>query len=143
MAKKIKAIVKLNLPAGKATPAPPVGPALGQHGVAIMDFCKAYNEKTAEQKGTIIPAVITIYEDRSFDFVTKTPPVSTLLLRAVGAEKGSNVPQRDKIGKISYEQLKSIAEQKKSDLNAKSIEQAMKIVAGTARSMGIEVDKKE
>ena len=138
--KKIKAVVKLNLPAGAATPAPPVGPALGQHGVAIMDFCKAYNEKTADQKGTVIPAVITIYENRSFDFVTKTPPASTLLLKAVGAEKGSNVPQRDKVGKISREQLTDIAEQKKSDLNAKSIEQAVKIIEGTARSMGIEVE---
>ncbi len=139
MAKKIKAIVKLNLPAGAATPAPPVGPALGQHGVAIMDFCKAYNEKTADQEGTVIPAVITIYEDRSFDFVTKTPPASTLLLKAIGAEKGSNVPQRDKVGKISREQLASIAEQKMQDLNAKSIEQAVKIIKGTARSMGIDI----
>ncbi|MBM4402041.1 MAG: 50S ribosomal protein L11 [Candidatus Cloacimonetes bacterium] len=141
MAKKVKTVVKLNLPAGAATPTPPVGPALGQHGVAIMDFCKAYNEKTAEQKGTVIPAVITIYEDRTFDFVTKTPPASTLLLKAIGAEKGSDVPQRDKIGKISHEQLKSIAEQKRKDLNAKSLEQAMKIIEGTANSMGIEVEK--
>jgi len=137
----VKTVVKLNLPAGAATPTPPVGPALGQHGVAIMDFCKAYNEKTAEQKGTVIPAVITIYEDRTFDFVTKTPPASTLLLKAIGAEKGSDVPQRDKIGKISHEQLKSIAEQKRKDLNAKSLEQAMKIIEGTANSMGIEVEK--
>lgn len=137
----MKTVVKLNLPAGAATPTPPVGPALGQHGVAIMDFCKAYNEKTAEQKGTVIPAVITIYEDRTFDFVTKTPPASTLLLKAIGAEKGSDVPQRDKIGKISHEQLKSIAEQKRKDLNAKSLEQAMKIIEGTANSMGIEVEK--
>lgn len=139
MAKKVKAIVKLNLPAGAATPAPPVGPALGQHGVAIMDFCKSYNEKTAEQKGTVIPAVITIYEDRSFNFVTKTPPAATLLLKAVGAQKGSNVPQRDKIGKITKEQVVSIAEQKKKDLNAKSLEQAVKIIKGTARSMGIDI----
>lgn len=139
--KKVKAIVKLNLPAGQATPAPPVGPALGQHGVAIMDFCKAYNEKTTGQKGTIIPAVITIYEDRSFDFVTKTPPASTLLLEAVGAKKGSSVPQRDKIGKITREQLKSIAKKKKTDLNAKSLDQAIKIIKGTARSLGIDIEE--
>lgn len=139
MVKKIKAKVKINIPAGKATPAPPIGPALGQHGVAIMDFCKSYNEKTAEQKGTVIPAVITIYEDRTFDFVTKTPPAATLLLKAVGAQKGSSVPQRDKIGKITKEQVISIAEQKKKDLNAKSLEQAVKIIKGTARSMGIDI----
>lgn len=140
MSKKIKAVVKLNLPAGKATPAPPVGPALGQHGVAIMDFCKAYNEKTREEQGTIIPAVITIYENRSFDFITKTPPASTLLLKTLGAEKGSSAPHRDKIGQISREQIAAIAEQKKADLNAKSQDKAISIIKGTARSMGIEVE---
>lgn len=139
MAKKIKTILKLNLPAGQANPAPPVGPALGQHGVAIMDFCKAYNEATQDKVGQIIPAVITIYEDRSFDFVTKTPPAASLLLKALGAEKGSAMPQRDKIGKISHAQIEAIAQEKMQDLNAKNLEQAVKIIKGTARSMGIDI----
>jgi len=139
MAKKIKAVLKLNIPAGKATPAPPIGPALGQHGAPIMDFCKAYNEKTKDLGDTIAPAVVRIYEDRSFDFEIKTPPVTSLLLKIVGKEKGSATPNRDKIGKITRAQLKQIAEQKMSDLNAKSIDQAIKIIEGSARSMGIEI----
>lgn len=141
MAKKVKTTLKLNLPAGEATPAPPVGPALGQHGVAIMDFCKAYNEATQDRKGTIIPAVITIYEDRSFNFVTKTPPASTLLLEVIGAEKGAAKPPGEKVGKISKERLRRIAEQKLQDLNTQNLEEALKIITGTARSMGIEVEE--
>jgi len=140
MAKKIKAVLKLNIPAGKATPAPPIGPALGQHGVPIMDFCKAYNEKTREMGDVVAPAVITIYEDRSFDFEIKTPPVTSLLLKLVGKEKGSAVPNRDKIGKVTRDQLRQIAEQKMADLNARSIDQAIKIIEGSARSIGIEVE---
>lgn len=139
-AKKVKALVKLNLPAGEATPAPPAGPALGQHGVNIMEFVKQYNEKTTDKKGTVIPVIITIYEDRSFSFITKTPPAATQLLKALGVEKGSGTPNKEKIGKVSQEQLRKIAEDKMEDLNAKSVEAAMKIVAGTARSMGIEVE---
>lgn len=139
MAKKVKIVLKLNLPAGSANPAPPVGPALGQHGVAIMDFCKAYNEATKDKQGQIIPAVITIYEDRSFTFVTKTPPAASLLLKAVGAEKGSAVPQRDKIGKVTRAQIEAIAQEKSKDLNAKDLSQAIKIIKGTARSMGIDI----
>lgn len=139
MAKKIKATVKLNIPAGQATPAPPVGPALGQHGVAIMNFCKAYNEITKDLEGQIIPAVVTIYEDRSFDFVIKTPPTAELLKKAAGIEKGSGTVPREKAGKVTRAQLQEIAKKKMSDLNAESIEAAMKIVEGTARSMGIEV----
>lgn len=139
MAKKIKAVVKLNLPAGVATPAQPVGPALGQHGIVIMDFVKQYNERTASQKGTILPAVITIYEDRSFDFVVKTPPVSVLLKKALGLEKGAKAVGRETVGKVNQKQLEEIAKQKMVDLNAKNLEAAKKIVAGTARSMGIEI----
>ncbi|PIS12270.1 50S ribosomal protein L11 [candidate division WWE3 bacterium CG09_land_8_20_14_0_10_47_33] len=139
MAKKIKATVKLNIPAGQATPAPPVGPALGQHGVAIMNFCKAYNEITKDLEGQIIPAVVTIYEDRSFDFVIKTPPTAELLKKAAGIEKGSGTVPREKAGKVTRAQLQEIAKKKMSDLNAESIEAAMKIVEGTAKSMGIEV----
>jgi large subunit ribosomal protein L11 len=138
--KKVKTLIKLNLPAGTATPAPPAGPALGQHGVNIMEFIKQYNEKTADKKGTIIPVVITVYEDRSFSFVTKTPPAATQLLKALGVEKGSGTPNKEKIGKVTQEQLRHIAEDKMSDLNAKTPEAAMKIIAGTARSMGIEVE---
>lgn len=138
--KKLKAIVKLALPAGEATPAPPAGPALGQHGVNIMEFVKQYNERTAEKKGTVIPAVITIFEDRSFTFITKTPPAAVQLLKALGIEKGSGVPNKDKVGKVTEEQLRKIAEDKMADLNAKTPEAAMKIIAGTARSMGIEVE---
>lgn len=140
MAKKVRAIVKLQIPAGKASPAPPVGPALGQHGVNIMAFCKDYNEKTASQPGSIVPVEITIYEDRSFVFVTKTPPASDLLKRAVNVEKASGVPNRQKVGKITRAKLREIAEVKARDLNAADIEGAMRIVAGTARSMGIEVE---
>lgn len=139
MVKKVKATVKLNIPAGQATPAPPVGPALGQHGVAIMNFCKAYNEKTKEMQGQIIPAVVTIYEDRSFDFVIKTPPTSELLKKAAGIEKGSGTVPREKAGKVTRAQLREIAEKKMTDLNVSNLEAAMKIVEGTAKSMGIEV----
>lgn len=139
MAKKAVAKVILQVPAGKATPAPPVGPALGQHGINIMEFCKTYNERTASQAGQIIPAVITIYEDRSFTFVLKTPPASELIKKAAGVDKGSGEPNRKKVGKISLEKAREIAQQKMNDLNANDIDAAMKIVAGTARSMGIEV----
>lgn len=140
MAKKVKAIIKLQIPAGKATPAPPVGPALGQHGVNIMAFCKEYNERTASQGGFIIPVEITVYEDRSFIFVTKTPPASDLLKRALGIEKGSGSAGREKVGKLPRSKLYEIAELKKKDLNAVDIEGAVRIVEGTARSMGIEVE---
>lgn len=140
MAKKIKAIIKLQVDAGKSTPAPPVGPALGQYGVNIMEFCKSYNEKTKKQMGNIIPVEITVYEDRTFSFVTKTPPTSSLLLKAAGIEKGSGTPNKTKVGKVSKEKLAEIAKVKMPDLNTKNLEQAMKIVAGTARNMGIEVE---
>jgi len=139
VAKKVKATLKLNIPAGEATPAPPIGPALGQHGVAIMDFCKAYNEKTSSLKGQIIPAVVTIYEDRSFTFVTKTSPTGALIKKAAGVEKGSGVTPKEKAGKITRQQAQEIAEQKMVDLNAKDIETAIKIIEGQARSMGIDV----
>lgn len=139
MAKKVKTIVKLQLPAGKATPAPPVGTALGPHGINIAQFTKEFNEKTAPMGDTIIPAEITIFEDRTFSFILKTPPASVLLRKAIGAEKGSGNPLLNKIGKISRAQLRAIAEQKMPDLNANDIEAAEKIVAGTARSMGIEI----
>jgi large subunit ribosomal protein L11 len=140
MAKRVKAIVKLQIPAGKATPAQPIGPALGQHGINIMGFCKEYNERTAAMAGSIIPAVITIYEDRSFTFITKTPPAADLLKKAAGVEKGSGTPSKAKAGTITQKQLREIAETKMKDLNATSIEGAEKIVAGTARSMGIAVE---
>ncbi len=140
MAKKVKAIIKLQIPAGKANPAPPVGPALGQHGVNIMAFCKDYNERTASFAGSIIPAEITIYEDRSFTFITKTPPTPDLLRKALGVEKGSGTAGREKIGTLSREKLREIAQIKAKDLNASSIEAAERTVAGTARSMGIEVE---
>jgi large subunit ribosomal protein L11 len=140
MAKKVKAVIKLQIPAGKATPAPPVGPALGQHGINIMAFCKEYNERTASQEGFIIPAEITVYEDRSFSFVTKMPPVSDLLRRALGVEKGSGNPGSEKIGKISRDKLYEIARNKMKDLNTTDIDKAASIVAGTARSMGVEVE---
>ncbi len=139
MAKKVKTIIKLQLPAGKATPAPPVGPALGQHGVNIMGFVKEYNEKTSSQAGTIIPVAITVYEDRSFTFVVKTPPASELLRKAVGVEKGSSNVATTKVGTVTRKAIKEIAEKKMPDLNAASVEAAMKIIEGTARSMGIEV----
>jgi large subunit ribosomal protein L11 len=140
MAKRVKAIVKLQIPAGKATPAQPIGPALGQHGINIMGFCKEYNERTAGMVGSIIPAVITIYEDRSFTFITKTPPAADLLKKAAGVEKGSGTPSKAKAGTITHRQLREIAETKMKDLNATSIEGAEKIVVGTARSMGIAVE---
>ncbi|HOJ80827.1 MAG TPA: 50S ribosomal protein L11 [Clostridiales bacterium] len=140
MAKKIIGYVKLQIPAGKATPAPPVGPALGQHGVNIMGFCKEFNERTAKDAGLIIPVIITVYADRSFSFVTKTPPAAVLLKRACKIESGSGRPNRDKVAKISKEEIRKIAELKMPDLNAASIEAAMSMVAGTARSMGIVVE---
>ncbi len=139
MAKKIAAYVKLQIPAGKATPAPPVGPALGQHGVNIMAFVKEFNERTAKEAGMIIPVVITVYADRSFSFITKTPPASVLLMKACKIESGSGKPNMDKVAKITREEVRKIAEIKMPDLNAASIESAMSMVAGTARSMGIEV----
>ena len=140
MAKKIKTILKLQIQAGKANPAPPIGPALGQHGVNIMGFCKEYNERTANQGGAIIPAEITIYEDRSFTFITKTPPTADLLRKAMGVEKGSGAAGHTKIGSLSRAKLREIAQLKAKDLNALGIEAAEKTVAGTARSMGIEIE---
>ncbi len=137
--KKVVAIVKLQIPAGKATPAPPVGPALGQHGVNIMEFCKSYNEKTARQAGTIVPVEITIYADRTFAFVTKTPPASVLLKKAAGLEKGSGEPNKSQAGRVTRQQIREIAESKMPDLNTKDLEAAMRMIEGTARSMGIEV----
>jgi large subunit ribosomal protein L11 len=139
MAKRVKAIVKLQIPAGKATPAQPIGPALGQHGINIMGFCKEYNERTANMAGSIIPAVITVYEDRSFSFITKTPPAADLLRKAASVEKGSGTPNKAKVGEITPKQLREIAEIKMKDLNANDVEAAEKIIAGTARSMGITV----
>lgn len=139
MAKRVKGYVKLQIPAGKATPAPPIGPALGQHGVAIMNFVKEYNERTAAQAGQIIPVVITVYEDRSFSFVTKTPPAPDLLRRAAGIDKGSGKPRSDKVGRVTEAQVREIAELKMKDLNAVDIEGAMLQIKGTARSMGIDV----
>ncbi len=139
MAKKELGKIKLQIPAGAANPSPPVGPALGQHGVNIMEFCKAFNAKTQEQKGLIIPVVITVYADRSFDFITKTPPAAVLLLKAAKLEKGSGEPNKEKVGKVTKAQVKEIAELKMVDLNANDIENAMLQIEGTARSMGIEV----
>ena len=142
MAKKIKTKIKLQVPAGQANPAPPVGPALGQHGLNIMDFCNAFNEKTKDKMGTIFPVVITVYEDRTFDFIIKTPPAAELIKKALGVEKGSGVPNKEKISKkLSASNLREIAETKMSDLNANTIEQAEKIIAGTARSMGVEIER--
>ena len=140
MAKKIIAVVKLQCPAGKANPSPPVGPALGQHGLNIMEFCKAFNARTQDQQGLIIPAVITVYADRSFTFELKTPPAAVLLKRAAKVQKGSGEPNREKVGKVTAAQVREIAELKMPDLNAFDVDAAMKIVAGTARSMGIEVE---
>jgi large subunit ribosomal protein L11 len=137
--KKIIGQIKLQIPAGKATPAPPVGPALGQHGVNIMDFCKAFNAKTGKEEGLIIPAVITVYQDRSYSFITKTPPAAVLLKRAVGIAKGSSEPNRNKVGTVTMKQIDDIAKTKMPDLNAADLEAARKIIMGTARSMGIEV----
>jgi len=139
MAKKVTGFIKLQIPAGQATPAPPVGPALGQHGVNIMEFCKTFNARTQGQQGLIIPVVITVYSDRSFTFVTKTPPAAILLLRAAGLQKGSGEPNKNKVGKVTKKQVEEIAKTKMPDLNAASLEAAIKTVEGTARSMGIEV----
>lgn len=140
MAKKVTALVKLQIPAGKATPAPPVGTALGPHGVNIMGFCKEFNAKTQDQAGLIIPIVLTVYQDRSYSFITKTPPAAVLLKKAVGIESGSGVPNKTKVAKISQAKVREIAELKMPDLNATSIESAMSMIAGTARSMGIVVE---
>ncbi len=139
MAKKVIGEIKLQLPGGQATPAPPVGPALGQHGLNIMDFCKAFNARTQKQVGIIIPAVITVYADRSYSFITKTPPASFLLKQAAGVPKGSGEPNRDKVGKVTMSQVEEIAKTKLEDLNAASLEGAVQIILGTARSMGIEI----
>ena len=140
MAKKVRAVVKLQIPAGQATPAPPVGPALGQHGINIMAFCKEYNERTTSQEGFIIPAEITIYTDNSFSFITKMPPASDLLRRTLGIEKGSGNPKNDKVGSISKDKLYEIARNKMKDLNTTDIDKAASIIKGTARSMGVEVE---
>jgi len=140
MAKKIIGMIKLQIPAGKANPSPPVGPALGQHGVNIMEFCKAFNSKTQDKQGLIIPVVITVYGDRSFSFITKTPPAAVLLKRAAKIEKGSGEPNREKVGNVKKDQIREIAELKMVDLNANSIEMAMRIIEGTARSMGLVVE---
>jgi len=141
MAKKVVGMIKLQLPAGKATPAPPVGPALGQHGVNIMAFCKEYNAKTADQAGMTVPVIISVYQDRSFSFILKTPPAAVLIKKAAGLESGSGEPNKKKVAKINKEQLRQIAETKMPDLNAASIEAAMNMIAGTARSMGVTVEE--
>lgn len=141
MAKKVTGMIKLQLAAGKATPAPPVGPALGQHGVNIMGFCKEFNAKTANQAGLIIPVVITVYQDRSFSFILKTPPAAVLIKKELGLESGSGVPNRTKVGKLTKEQVRKIAELKMPDLNAATVETAMSMIAGTARSMGVTVEE--
>jgi large subunit ribosomal protein L11 len=139
MAKKVLTEIKLQAPAGQASPAPPVGPALGQHGINIMEFCKAFNAQTQENNGVVTPVVITVYEDRSFDFITKSPPAAVLIKKAINLNKGSGEPNRDKVGKITQAQLREIAETKMKDLNANDVDAAAKIIAGTARSMGVEV----
>jgi large subunit ribosomal protein L11 len=140
MAKEITGLIKLQIPAGQANPAPPVGPALGQHGVNIMEFCKAYNAATQSQAGLVIPVVITVYNDRSFSFITKSPPAAVLLKKAASIAKGSGVPNRDKVGTVTRAQLEEIVETKKADLNASDLDAAVRIIEGTARSMGIEVE---
>ncbi len=140
MAKKVLTLIKLQIPGGQANPAPPVGPALGQHGVNIMEFCKAFNAQTTDQMGRIIPVEITVFEDRSFTFVTKTPPAAVLIKEALGVEKGSSEPNRAKVGTLTRDQVRQIAETKLEDLNARDVDQAMLVVAGTARSMGVEVE---
>jgi large subunit ribosomal protein L11 len=140
MAKKITGYIKLQIPAGQATPAPPVGPALGQHGVNIMEFCKTFNARTAKDQGLIIPVVITVFSDRTFTFITKTPPAAVLLLKAAGIQKGSGVPNKTKIGKVTRKQVEDIARLKMPDLNAASVEAAIRTVEGTARSMGMEIE---
>jgi large subunit ribosomal protein L11 len=139
MAKKVTAFIKLHIPAGKATPAPPVGPALGQHGLNIMDFCKAFNARTAKEEGMIIPVVITVYQDRSYTFITKTPPASILIKKVAGLAKGSGAPNKEKVGKLTEKQLEEIARQKMPDLNCYDLEAAKQIVRGTARSMGVDI----
>ena len=140
MAKKVLTLIKLQIPGGQANPAPPVGPALGQHGVNIMEFCKAFNAETGAQTGRITPVEITVYEDRSFTFITKTPPAAVLIKEALNLDKGSAEPNRNKVGRLTSDQVRSIAETKLPDLNARDVDQAMLIIAGTARSMGVEVD---
>ncbi|HEX2128535.1 MAG TPA: 50S ribosomal protein L11 [Solirubrobacterales bacterium] len=140
MAKKVLTMIKLQIPAGAANPAPPVGPALGQHGVNIMEFCKAFNARTQQDAGTIIPVEITVYEDRSFDFITKTPPAAVLIREALGIQKGSGEPNREKVGRLTQAQVREIAERKMPDLNANDIDAASNIIAGTARSMGVTVE---
>jgi large subunit ribosomal protein L11 len=140
MAKKVVGMIKLQIPAGKANPSPPVGPALGQHGVNIMEFCKAFNAKTQAQDGMIIPVVITVFADRSFSFITKTPPAAVLLMKAAKVAKGSSVPNKDKVGKVTKAQVREIAELKMPDLNAFDIEAAVRTIEGTARSMGLEIE---
>jgi large subunit ribosomal protein L11 len=140
MAKKVLTVIKLQIPGGQANPAPPVGPALGQHGVNIMEFCKAFNAQTAQENGRITPVEITVFEDRSFSFVTKTPPAAVLIKEALRVEKGSSEPNRTKVGRLTRDQVRQIAETKMPDLNARDVEQAMRIVAGTAQSMGVETD---
>ena len=140
MAKKVLTLIKLQIPGGQANPAPPVGPALGQHGVNIMEFCKTFNAQTAQANGRITPVEITVYEDRSFTFITKTPPAAVLIKEALNIEKGSPEPNREKVGRLTNAQVRSIAEIKLEDLNARTVEQAMRVVAGTARSMGVETD---
>ena len=137
--KKVSGLIKLQIEAGQANPAPPVGPALGQHGVNIMEFCKAYNAATESQRGNVVPVEITVYEDRSFTFITKTPPAAKLILKAAGLDKGSGVPHKEKVGSLTREQVRGIAEQKMADLNANDLDAAEKIIAGTARSMGVTV----
>ena len=139
MAKKVITLIKLQVPGSAANPAPPVGPALGQHGVNIMEFCKAFNAQTQNENGTTIPVVITVYEDRSFTFITKTPPAAVLIKQAIGLDKGSGEPNRNKVGRITRDQIREIAERKMPDLNAGDVDQAAKIIEGTARSMGVEV----
>ena len=141
MARKVLTLIKLQVPAGQANPAPPVGPALGQHGVNIMEFCKAFNAQTQQDSGTIIPVEITVFEDRSFTFITKTPPAAVLIKEALRLDKGSSEPNRDKVGRISAAQVRQIAETKLEDLNARDVDQAMRIIEGTARSMGVEVGR--
>src|SRR6478735_9715392 len=140
MAKKVLTMIKLQIPGGQANPAPPVGPALGQHGVNIMEFCKAFNAQTADQNGRIIPVEITVYEDRSFDFITKTPPAAVLIKEALRIEKGSGEPNRVKVGRLTRQQVHRIAETKMPDLNARDVDEAMRIIAGTAQSVGVETD---
>ncbi len=140
MAKKVLTLIKLQIPAGAANPAPPVGPALGQHGVNIMEFCKAFNSRTQQDTGTIIPVEITVYEDRSFDFITKTPPAAVLIREALGIPKGSGEPNREKVGRLTKAQVRAIAEKKMPDLNANDLDAASNIIAGTARSMGVTVE---